>query len=232
MVQEFHPLSQFVTMNTAFLQVVKDRKLAHELRQVADDFEILDFFKQYGSCCFAMSAMLAQILTEKGYAASVQGCYAEIKQNNGVFYIGYKGFAHEQQKEGHAVCIVDEQYLIDFGLGTLRKFYSEDFSHALASEISGDNPVLGHLDLESGATITWRTDWVSPMVKLELEHQLAEVERILSGYYDFQKNRMAYLIKKLFVGKNIPIPNPAVLARVKAHASAQAQDKKLSELVD
>jgi hypothetical protein len=221
-------------MNTAFLQVVQDRKLAHELRQVADDFEILDFFKQYGSCCFAMSAMLARILSEKGYAARVQGCYAEIKQNNGVFYIGYKGFVHEQQKEGHAVCIVDEQYLIDFGLGTLRKFYAEDFSHALACEISGVSPVLGNLDLDSGATITWRTDWISPMVSMELEHQLAAVERILSGYYDFQKNRMAYLIKKLFTGKNNPLAQPGLMSRVIAVPQTrwQKQDSELPVLID
>ncbi|MFZ6677063.1 hypothetical protein [Undibacterium sp. Tian12W] len=216
-------------MNTAFIQVVKDRKLAHDLRQVADDFEILDFFKQYGSCCFVMSAMLAHILSKKGYAARVQGCYAEIMQNNGVFYIGYKGFAHEQQKEGHAVCIVDEQYLIDFGLGTLRKFYAEDFSHALACEILGDNPVLGHLELGSGAIMTWRTDWISPMVSTELEHQLATVERVLSGYDDFQKNRMAYLVKKLFAGPNLPLTPPALLSRVTAKPQLPLKTKK-SEL--
>ncbi|MFZ6713219.1 hypothetical protein [Undibacterium sp. TC9W] len=221
-------------MNTAFLQVVKDRKLAHELRQVADDFEILDFFKQYGSCCFAMSAMLARILSKKGYAARVQGCYVEITQNNGVFYIGYKGFADDQQKEGHAVCIVDEQYLIDFGLGTLRKFYAEDFSHALACEISGDNPVLGNLELDSGAIMTWRTDWISPMVSIELEHQLATVERILSGYDDFQKNRMAYLIKKLFTDKNNPLAQPALISRVIASPQTrlQKQDSELPVLID
>ena len=101
-------------MNTAFLKVVQDRELAHTLRQIADDFEILDFFQNYGSSCFAMSAMLAQILTEKGYQARVQGCYAEIKQNNNIFYVGYKGFVHDKQREGHAVCIVNEEYLIDF----------------------------------------------------------------------------------------------------------------------
>ncbi len=201
-------------MNTVFLQVVKDRKLAHELRQIADDFEILDFFKHYGSCCFAMSAMLARILSEKGYATRVQGCYAEIKQNNGVFYIGYKGFVHEQQKEGHAVCIVEEQYLFDFGLGTLRKLYADDFSHALACEISGPSPVLGNLDLDNGAIITWRTDWISPMVSMELERQRGAVERLLSGYDDFQKNRMAYLIKKLFTEKTNPLTQPALVSRV------------------
>ncbi|MFZ6734116.1 hypothetical protein ACO0LG_19460 [Undibacterium sp. Ji42W] len=216
-------------MNAAFLQVVKDRKLAHELRQVADDFEILDFFRQYGSCCFAMSAMLTHILSKKGYAARVQGCYAEITQNNGVFYIGFKGFSHEQQKEGHAVCIVDEQYLIDFGLGTLRKFYAEDFSHALACEISGGNPVLGHLELDNGAIMTWRTDWISPIVSTKLEHQLATVELILNGYDDFQKNRMAYLVKKLFAGENTPLAPPALLSRVNAKPQALLKTQK-SEL--
>ncbi|PXX43019.1 hypothetical protein [Undibacterium pigrum] len=197
-------------MNTAFLQVVKDRQLAHQLRQIADDFEIIDFFQQYGSCCFAMSAMLAKLLTDKGYSARVQGCYAEIKHDHSIFYVGYKGYVKDKQREGHAVCIVDEQYIIDFGLGTLRKFYDKDFSHALACEISGSKPVLGELDLDSGARISWRTDWISPMVALELQAQVAAVERILNVYEDFQKNRMAYLIRKLFVSKNDAPPDEAL----------------------
>ncbi|MFZ6747131.1 hypothetical protein ACO0LC_28260 [Undibacterium sp. JH2W] len=219
-------------MNTAFLQVVKDRKLAHILRQIADDFEILDFFQQYGSCCFAMSAMLAQLLTEKGYAARVQGCYAEIRQNNGIFYIGYKGFVHDNQKEGHAVCIVDEQYLIDFGLGTLRKFYAEDFAHALACEISGPSPVLGKLDLSDCTDVAWRTDWVSPMVELELQAQAATVERILNIYDDFQKNRMSYLIKKLFVSKNDLPSDQAMLAIYQSMMPAAREEQTELELTE
>ncbi|MBC3907126.1 hypothetical protein [Undibacterium umbellatum] len=218
-------------MNTAFLQVVKDRQLAHELRQIADDFETIDFFQQYGSCCFAMSAMLTQLLTEKGYRARVQGCYAEIKQDNNIFYVGYKGYVQDKQKEGHAVCIVEEQYLIDFGLGALRKFHDKDFSHALACEISGFNTVLGDLDLDSGANISWRIDWISPMVELELQAQVVAVERILNDYYDFQKNRMAYLIKKLFVSKN-DAPPDATLAIFKAMRENKMCDIELLELVE
>lgn len=186
-------------MNTVFLQVVKDRKLAHDLRQIADDFEILDFFRQYGSSCFAMSALLTEVLAEKGYSARVQGCYAAIKQNNSVFYVGYKGFAHDRQREGHAVCIVEDQYLLDFGLGTLKKFYAEDFSHALACEVTGNGKILGALDLETGANIAWWVDWISPAIEQELIAQQAGVEALLGLYNDFQKNRMSYLIKKMFV---------------------------------
>ncbi|MFZ6876187.1 hypothetical protein ACO0LF_29335 [Undibacterium sp. Di27W] len=219
-------------MNTAFLHVVKDRKLAHILRQIADDFEILDFFQQYGSSCFAMSAMLAQLLSEKGYTARVQGCYAEIRQNNGIFYIGYKGLVHDNQREGHAVCIVDEQYLIDFGLGTLRKFYAEDFAHALACEISGTSPVLGTLNMNDGGDIAWRTDWISPMVEQELQAQAATVERILNVYDDFQRNRMSYLVKKLFVSKNDLPSDQAMLAIYQSMRSAAEEAQAELELTE
>jgi len=214
-------------MNTAFLKVIKDRKLAHDLRQVADDFEILDFFKQYGTCCFAMSAMLAKILTQKAYAARVQGCYAEITQNKSVFHIGYKGPAYERQNESHTVCIVDEQYLIDFGLGTFRKLYAEDFSHALACEISGDAPYLGNLELDNGAMISWRAGWISPMAGAELEHQLAVVEHALSTYEDFQKNRMAFLVKKLFSTDSDPLS--AAVLKVKNSPPGIAQMSPLNQ---
>lgn len=186
-------------MNTAFLDVITDSKLAHELRQIADDFQFLEFFDRYGSCCFAMSAMLAHILQEKGYVARVQGCYAEIRQNNGIFYIGYKGFAHDRQREGHAVCIISDKYLVDFGLGTLRKFYASDFAPALASEILNDEIMLASLPLENGMRIDWRIDWISPAVEQELHAQASGLQQVLDDYDDFQKNRMSHLIKKLFV---------------------------------
>lgn len=193
-------------MNTAFLQAVNDRKLAHDLRQIADDFEILDFFKQHGACSFTMSTLLVRVLTEKGYCARGQGCYVEVKQNNSVFYLGYKGFAHDRQREGHAVCVVEEQYLLDFGLGAMSKLYAEDFSHALACEISADVQTLGSLDLDGSARITWRTDWISPMVAQELQAQLSQAESLLAIYNDFQKNRMAYLLQKLFAHEEHLLP--------------------------
>ncbi|MFZ6873737.1 hypothetical protein ACO0LF_16885 [Undibacterium sp. Di27W] len=188
-------------MNTAFLQLVQDNKLAQDLSLIIADFEILDFFKHFGSSCFAMSAILAQILTIKGYQARVQGCYAEIRKDQGIFYIGYQGFAHAGQKEGHAVCIVADQYLLDFGLGTLRKFYAPDFSQVLVCPMSGGTDYAAHLRLADGADICWRTDWISPMVAAELQSQIPSVQNILAIYDDFQKNRVAYLVKKLFADK-------------------------------
>lgn len=192
------PLVPF-PMNTAFLDVIADSKLAHELRQIADDFQFLEFFDKYGSCCFAISAMLAHILEEKGYSARVQGCYAEIRQNNGIFYLGYKGFVRDRQREGHAVCIINEKYLVDFGLGALRKYFASDFSQALASEILDDEVMLASLALGNDMHIDWRIDWISPVVENELQAQEPVIQKILAGYDDFQKNRMAHLVKKLFV---------------------------------
>lgn len=217
-------------MNTASLQVVQDEKLAQDLRLIAADFEILDFFHHFGSSCFAMSATLAHILTKRGYRARVQGCYGEIRKDNGIFYIGYQGFAHAGQKEGHAVCVVNEEYLLDFGLGTLKKYYAADFESALVSKIAGNADYLALVRLENGADMIWRTDWISPMVELELQSQVASVERILAVYEDFQKNRVAYLVRKMFSANhhlptvnlalnlplNFPLDSPLVLRQSKA----------------
>ncbi|MFZ6758169.1 hypothetical protein ACO0K9_13245 [Undibacterium sp. Ji50W] len=191
-------------MNSAFFDVITDSKLAHDLRQIADDFQFLEFFDQYDTCCFTMSAMLAHILQEKGYTARVQGCYAEIRQNNGIFYIGYKGFVRDRQREGHAVCIINEKYLVDFGLGTLRKFYPSDFSQALASEILNDEVMLASLPLENGMRIDWRIDWISPVAEHRLQAQVPVIKQAVAAYDDFQKNRMSYLVKKLFVREHKP----------------------------
>ncbi|MFZ6731860.1 hypothetical protein ACO0LG_08055 [Undibacterium sp. Ji42W] len=192
-------------MNTAFLHVVKDPDLARDLSRIADDFDILGFFHHFGSSCFGMSAMLAQILTAKGYQAKVQGCYGEIRQGNDVFYLGYQGFAHQGQKEGHAVCLVEDKYLIDFGLGSLKKHYAADFKPALASPLHSNadgTGVIAHLPLGDGSDMVWRTDWISPMVETELLSQAATVQRVLAVFDDFQRNRVAHLVKKLFIDKD------------------------------
>lgn len=202
-------------MNTAFLHVVKEPDLARDLCRIADDFDILGFFHHFGSSCFAMSAMLAQILSAKGYQARVQACYGEIWKDNGVFYIGYQGFAHEGQKEGHAVCIVNEQYLVDFGLGTLKKHYDPDFESALVCEFADGAEHIAHTQLDNGADMLWRTDWISPMVELELQSQELGIQRILAVYQDFQKNRVAYLVKKMFADTPLmPIPDAPLVLRL------------------
>ena len=202
-------------MNTAIFQVVQDDQLAQDLRLIAADFEILDFFHHFGSSCFAMSAMLAQILSAKGYQARVQACYGEIWKDNGVFYIGYQGFAHEGQKEGHAVCIVNEQYLVDFGLGTLKKHYDPDFESALVCEFVDGAEHIAYVQLDNGADMLWRTDWISPMVELELRSQELGIQRILAVYQDFQRNRVAYLVKKVFAAPPLmPIPDAPLVLRL------------------
>ncbi|MBI3726869.1 MAG: hypothetical protein HY254_00890 [Burkholderiales bacterium] len=200
-------------MNTAFLQVVKDAELARDLSRIADDFDILGFFHHFGSSCFAMSALLAQILTAKGYKARVQGCYAEIRQGNEVFYVGYQGFAHQGQKEGHVVCLVEDKYLIDFGLGTLKKHYAADFKPALACPLVSNADgagVIAHLPLNDDSNMVWRIDWISPMVEAELLSQTPTVQRILAVFEDFQKNRVAHLVKRLFA-ENYPSTTDAAL---------------------
>ena len=207
-------------MNTAFLQVVQEPDLARDLSRIADDFDILGFFHHFGGSCFAMSAMLAQILTAKGYSARVQACYGEIRKGNSVFYIGYQGFARQGQAEGHAVCLVEDKYLIDFGLGALRKHYAADFEPALACPLfknAGGTGVIAHLPLAEGCDMVWRTDWISPMVKLALQAQAADVQSLLAIFDDFQKNRVAYLVKKLFADKNAPPAAPELKVTRHSH---------------
>ncbi len=204
-------------MNTAFLQVVKEPDLARDLSRIADDFDILGFFHHFGSSCFAMSAMLAQILTAKAYQAKVQGCYGEIRHGNEVFYIGYQGFSHPGQKEGHVVCLVEDKYLIDFGLGTLRKRYATDFPPALVSPLhsnAGGTGVIAHLPIADGRDVVWRTDWISPMIEAELQSQAADVQRLLAIFDDFQKNRVAHLVRKLFADKvTLPADHELMIMR-------------------
>ena len=131
-----------------------------------------------------------------------------------VFYIGYQGFAHQGQKEGHVICLVEDKYLIDFGLGNLRKHYAADFRPALACPLVSNADgagVIAHLPLNDDSDMVWRTDWISPMVEAELRFQIPTVQRILAVFEDFQKNRVAHLVKKLFTDKYPPAAEDALL---------------------
>ncbi len=185
---------------SALHNMPKQHELHGEIRQIYYDFKQLGYFDLYGSICFAMAALTAKILRAKGYDTEVKGCYAIFSNPDEDYYLGYKGYAKADQVEGHVVCIVDGNTMLDFGLGNVRKHYQGNFYRAIACAASDDGPLLAALDFGNGVRAQWRTDWVGPQIEAELVNQEALLLPILEKYESYSKNRIGYLIKNIFRG--------------------------------
>jgi hypothetical protein len=183
---------------SALHNIPKQHELHGQIRQIYYDFKQLGYFDLYGSICFAMAALTARILRAKGYDTEVKGCHAIFSNPNEDFYLGYEGYAKAGQVEGHVVCVVNGNILLDFGLGNVRKHYQGNFYRAIACAASNNGPVLAAVDFGNGVRAQWRTDWVGPLIDAELVNQEALLLPILAKYESYSKNRIAYLVKNIF----------------------------------
>lgn len=193
-------------MKSALLDLSQEAKLSKSIRQIYYDFKNLGYFDQYGSSCVAMAALLSNLLEKQGFNAKVQACYAIVKNPDQQFFLGYKGYAKTGQVEGHAVCIVNDRILIDFGLGNVRKDFDSQFHRAICSDIDM-NPSQGYvarIHINEKTTIEWHTDWIPPDIANECMQQAPLLEPIISNYERYKKNRIAFLIEQLvFQNKKI-----------------------------
>jgi len=170
------------------------------IRQIYYDFKQLGYFDQYGTSCFAMAALTAKILRAKGYDTEIRACHAVFSNANEEFLLGYKGYAQANQIEGHVVCVVNGNIVLDFGLGSVKKHYKGNFYRAIACVASNYGPVLAAVELDNGVSAQWRTDWVGSEIEAELIKQEPYLQAILAKYESYRKNRIGYLIQNMFRG--------------------------------
>ena len=198
-------------MQSAFLDLLSNKALSKDVRQIYYDLKYLKYFDDYGSSCFAMAALLCQLLNEKGYSARVQGCHSIIQKPGYRFHLGSEGYAKNGRIDGHVICIIDEKYLLDFGLGNIRKYFEEHFFRGIACELKTQENLLATLELDNAMSIEWRTDWISPKIEVELRRQESDLAILLRAFHRYQKNRIAHLIqnnfniKKTGIAKNFPV---------------------------
>ncbi|MES2071810.1 MAG: hypothetical protein V4488_15755 [Pseudomonadota bacterium] len=183
---------------SALYNVPRQHELHGHVRQMYDDLKHLGYFDLYGTSCFAMAALAAQLLRAQGYATEVKGCHAIFSNASGDFYLGYQGYARPGQVEGHVVCVVNGNIVLDFGLGNVKSHYQGNFYRAIACAASNYGPVLATLEFDNGVSAQWRTDWVGPGIEAELQKQEPALQIILAKLESYRKNRIAYLVKHLF----------------------------------
>jgi hypothetical protein len=138
-----------------------------------------------GSTCFLMATTLARAVRTHGHEARVIFGYVEVlRAPNHRFLLGGRGFASPGQTDGHAMCLVDERTVFDFGLGNARRYFRRDFPWAMVADVRRDGCVLASLNTREGETVAWKDDWQTPQGADQIQRCEAEAEHLLAQYVE------------------------------------------------
>lgn len=164
--------------------VSADDALRDFAESLYDHFYDLGWFylHNFGAACFLMASIVARVATGYGYRARVASCYVEIAKGEGRYMLGAQGFAKPGQIDGHAVCILEESMLVDFGLGNVRRGYRRDFPWAIACEFNRQDAMLGGIAMATGETVLWKDDWQSPGSAAELAGYAPHLDQLYAQY--------------------------------------------------
>jgi hypothetical protein len=205
-VRTFLPTAQFVTLLERFskqfeslfilrkglrdqqlVMVTPDAALRDFAETLYDHFYDLGWFylHNYGAACFLMASLVTRVATGYGYRARVASCYVEIAKGEGRYLLGAEGYAKPGQIDGHAVCILEESVLIDFGLGNVRRGYRRDFPWAIACEYQRQDAMLGGIAMSTGETVLWKDDWQSPGSAEELARYAPHLDELYRQYESY-----------------------------------------------
>ncbi|MDB5934139.1 MAG: hypothetical protein JWQ01_1483 [Massilia sp.] len=144
------------------------------------------YLYNFGSVCFLMASVVARVATGYGYRARVASCHVEIlRPEGGGFRLGAQGSAGPGQVDGHAVCILEESVLVDFGLGNVRRAYRRDFPWAIACDYRRDDTTMAAIAMAGGETVSWKDDWQSPATATELARYAPHLDELYKRYQSY-----------------------------------------------
>jgi hypothetical protein len=185
-----------------FLNLIPDQEIHSLLQGIYSDFEYLHFFRDYGTYCVAITQLLCNALERKGYQARPIVCIDEVEKHQQQFYLGAPGFAKPGQLEGHVVCLLEERYLIDFGLGNVRRYFDIDFLHAIAVECNINLAIYASLNIGHEKRITWHMSTHENINKKTFEDEAQHLTHAFQLYFNYTKNRIAYSIQQQMRSKS------------------------------
>lgn len=141
------------------------------------------YLHKFGAVCFLMASLVARVAASHGYRARIESCYVEIAKGDGRYLLGAEGYAKPGQIDGHAVCILEDCMLIDFGIGNARRNYRSDFPWGLACGFQAQAAILGGIVMTGGETVVWKNDWQSPGSEAELARYAPHLDAMVQQYY-------------------------------------------------
>jgi hypothetical protein len=136
----------------------------------------------YGAMCFMMSTLVKHTALRHGRHARVECGYLMIEGEQAKFGVGVQGSAGPGQIDGHAVCIIDDATLVDFGLGNVRRRYRRDFYWGLATDLNQRDAEMAAMQIPMGEALAWRNDWQPPLGGMEFQACNAHAGPLMAHY--------------------------------------------------
>jgi hypothetical protein len=142
------------------------------------------YLHNYGSACFLVSSLVRRLAELHGRSARIVSGQVEILNRNQAFLLGAQGMAREGQVDGHAVCVIDDALVLDFGLGNVRKSYRRDFYWGAIADVRRDGAAFARVVLPDGVVMTWKDDWRSPGTDTELARYAPHLDGLAAQYIE------------------------------------------------
>jgi hypothetical protein len=145
------------------------------------------YLHNFGAACFLMASIVRRIAELHGKQARIVSCHVEIEGRNPDgspcgFRLGSEGTAKPGQIDGHAVCVIEDVLVVDYGLGNVRKGYRRDFYWGAIGDYQRDGAAFARLALPGGETMTWKDDWQSPHGEAELAKYAPHLDSFAADY--------------------------------------------------
>jgi hypothetical protein len=140
------------------------------------------YLHNFGSACFLISSLARRLAELHGHRARIVSGLVEVENQGNMFLLGGQGFAKPGQIDGHAVCVIDDALVLDFGLGNVRKSYRRDFYWGTIADYERDGAVFARLTLPDGVTMAWKDDWQSPNTEAELARYAPHIDELAAQY--------------------------------------------------
>ena len=140
------------------------------------------YLHNFGSACFLVSSLARRLAELHGRRARIVSGQVEVNNQGSAFMLGGQGFAKPGQVDGHAVCVIDDALVLDFGLGNVRKSYRRDFYWGVIADYARDGAVFARLTLPDGVTMAWKDDWQSPNTEAELARYAPHIDDLAGKY--------------------------------------------------
>jgi hypothetical protein len=169
--QEFHAqlnrtlMSRPALRSALFLCAVRDKALAADVTACFDHFFDLGwlYLHNWGASCYTMACLVQQAMQRAGHQVRVEQGYVQMVHKGQHFLLGGRGLAQPGQIDSHAFCVVDERWVVDFGLGVARRLFRRDMFWAVAVDYLQHAEVVARVDHPRVGQISWHTDWHSPL---------------------------------------------------------------------
>ncbi|WP_296953262.1 hypothetical protein [uncultured Massilia sp.] len=142
------------------------------------------YLHNYGAACFLVASLVRRLAQLHGRAARIVSGHAEVRNGDNAFLLGSPGYAKPGQIDGHAVCVIDERLVVDFGLGNLRRAYRRDFHWGVVADYRRDGAAFARVTFADGGVMSWKDDWQSPGTDAELARYAPHIDDLAAQYVE------------------------------------------------